>query len=180
MQLPRRVIYLIVALCIVGMLGLADEYPAMRFRGDAKFSGGPINGYRITMRSIPLAQAGEYAFRFSGLPTQQMSLLLHLDPKTSPSGQALTHLGTTISATLVDRGGHALCQATGALHDGPNEPWLLTFGPSGEAFSHWNCIQLHLRPSETYTLTLRISKVDPQTPKINLVPTIESGGLDLP
>jgi hypothetical protein len=37
-----------------------------------------------------------------------------------------------------------------------------------------------LEPSESYTLTIRIQNVDPNAPKIELIPTLEGGQLDLP
>ena len=59
---------LAVVASIVLMLWLADEYPALRFRGDASFSGGPIFGYSIKMRRIPFYRPGEYVYHLRGLP----------------------------------------------------------------------------------------------------------------
>ena len=57
---------LTVMLLVIALLWFADEYPALRFRGDAKFSGGPVLGYQIKMRPIPFYKAGEYVFHFRG------------------------------------------------------------------------------------------------------------------
>ena len=57
--------------------------------------------------------------------------------------------------------------------------WVLMSGPE-DAYYHVNCLNMKLKPSESYTLTLRIGAVDPNTPRINLIPTLEGGQLDLP
>jgi hypothetical protein len=42
-------IALTVVASIVALLWFGDEYPRLRFRGDAKFSGGSVFGYEIKM-----------------------------------------------------------------------------------------------------------------------------------
>jgi len=63
-------------------MGLADEYPYLRFRGDAKFSGGPILGYQIKMRPIPFTSRRIH-FHFRGIPDEDMSLLLYAEGKSN-------------------------------------------------------------------------------------------------
>lgn len=171
-------IVLVAALCVIALLWFADEYPALRFRGDAKFSGGPVFGYQIKMRPIPFYKAGEYVFHFRGLPNEELSLQLYADGKTDQNRDELIHLDTTLYALLVDQTGHTVCQASGMPRDGQNEHiWVVSGDP---AFWHWNCVHMPLKSSVSYTLTLRISHVDSLTPKINLIPVLEGGQLDLP
>jgi hypothetical protein len=168
-----------VVLSIVAGLLFADEYPFLRFRGDAKFSGGPVFGYQIKMYPIPFYKAGEYVFRFHGIPDEEMSLQLYAEGKTDENREELTHLDTTLDALLVDQYGHVVCQASGMPRDGQNEHiWVVMSGGWEAAFWHWNCVHLPLKPSLSYTLTLRISNVDPKTPKINLLPVLEGGQPD--
>jgi hypothetical protein len=167
--------------CIIMVLLLADEYPAMRFRGDGKFSGGPIFGYRIEMRAIPFYQAGEYRFHFRGVPDEEMSLLLDAGGMTNGNREVLTHLGTTLDALLVDQNGRVVCKATGMPREGQNEHiWVVMSGGLEATFWHWNCVNMPLKPSASYTLDLRIANVDPKTPRVNLLPVIQGGQLDLP
>lgn len=49
-----------------------------------------------------------------------------------------------------------------------------------DSYYHVNCLNMELKPSDSYTLMLRISAVDPNTPRINLIPTLVGGQLDLP
>jgi hypothetical protein len=172
--LKRRVVFAIIV--VVTLLCVADEYPAIRFRGDARFSGGPIWGYTIRMRPIPIDKTGEYVFHLRGLPNEEMSLQLYAEGKSNSDREELTHLSITISAILLDHNGGIVCQATGMPGEGQNE--RMTGGNA--TFWHWNCVQMPFRSSESYTLTLRISGATPSTPHMYLDPTLEGGQPDLP
>jgi len=166
---------------VVVLLFLADVYPALRFRRDAKFSGGPVFGYEIKMRPIPFYRPAEYVFHFRGLPDEERSLQLYAQGKTDKNREELTHLGTTISALLVDQNSRVVCEGSGMPRDGQNERiWVVMSSGLEAAFWHWNCGHMPLKPSSTYTLTLRITKIDPNTPKIDLLPVLEGGQLELP
>ena len=186
---------------LVALLAAADEYPAMRFRGDGKFSGGPVLGYSIAFRRIPFSVVGEYVFHFRGAPKEEMSLQLYTDGKNGDNRAELTNLQTHMEATLADQSGHTLCHGAGVV-PAESDPckdckdskvwteqeiearfqreWVLMSGPSDAAYWHANCLRVPLRPSAAYTLTIRIKDVDPKTPKINLIPTLEGGQPDLP
>jgi hypothetical protein len=58
--------------------------------------------------------------------------------------------------------------------------WVLMSRGSEAAFWHWHCVHIPLKSSSSYTLTLRIRDVDQNTPKIDLLPVLEGGQLDLP
>src|SRR5712692_9768104 len=106
MKLSAKKVLLFTAIAVIVVLCFADEYPALRFRGDGKFSGGPVFGYEIRLRSIPFYKAGEYMFHFRGIPHEEMSLLLrtegkkYLNPAYEGSPQddyhELTYLQTAI------------------------------------------------------------------------------------
>jgi hypothetical protein len=109
----------------------------------------------------------------------------------------LTNLSTQLEALLVDQSGRVVCHGAGVVpkEGGPcqdckvwtdeeiaarrQKEWVLMSGPE-DAYYHVNCLNMKLKPSESYTLTLRIGAVDPNTPRINLIPTLEGGQLDLP
>jgi hypothetical protein len=178
MSKTKKVV-LTVFLSIIASLWIADEYLSLRFRGDAFFSGGPVFGYEIRMRPVPFYRPAEYVFHFRGLPDQEMSLQLYAEGKSEENREELTHLDTELDALLVDQNGRIVCHASGVPRDGQNEHiWVLTSGPSVAAFWHWNCTHMPLKPSVSYTLTLRISDVDPKTPKIDLLPVLEGGQFD--
>jgi hypothetical protein len=177
-------------------LVFADEYPALRFQGDGQFSGGPVFGYWIRLKAIPFGQPGEYSFYFRGMPNEEMSLQLYTDGEYNRS--ALTNLSTQLEAVLTDQKGRAVCAGAGVVpKEGQScndckiptdkeiearrqKEWVLMSGPNEAAYYHVNCLNMRLRPSDSYTLKLRVLAVDPQTPHINLIPTLEGGQLDLP
>jgi hypothetical protein len=187
MKMSGKKIALIVAIGAIGIMWLADEYPALRFRGDGRFSGGPIFGYWIRFRMIPLYMPGEYVFHFRGMPKEEMSLQLYAEEKSFDYEAELTHLGTTIEARLVDQNGHMVCEAVGSplvgsrRYDADNpKGWVTMVGGDEAAYWSGNCLRLPLKPSDSYTLTIRIGDIDSKTPNINLIPTLEGGQLDLP
>jgi hypothetical protein len=190
-------VVLITVLALPLLLVFADEYPALRFRGDGRFSGGPVFGYWIRLKAIPFGQAGEYSFHFRGMPNEEMSLQLYAEGKTHDNRSELTNLSTQLEALLVDESGRVVCHGAGVVpkEGGPcqdckvwtdeeiaarrQKEWVLMSGPE-DAYYHVNCLNMKLKPSESYTLTLRIGTVDQNTPRINLIPTLEGGQLDLP
>jgi hypothetical protein len=72
-------VVLITILALSLLLVFADEYPALRFRGDGQFSGGPVFGYWIRLKAIPFGKAGEYSSHFRGMPNKEMSLQLYVE-----------------------------------------------------------------------------------------------------
>jgi hypothetical protein len=180
MESSARNMTLAVIASLILSLCLADEYPVLRFRGDAHFSGGPILGYSIKMRRIPFYRPGEYVYHLRGLPNEEMSFRLDAEGKSDKDRIELTKLGTTLDAALSDENG-VVCQASGKVREGQNESiWVLMSSGSEAAFWHLHCVHIPLKSSSTYTLTLRIRDVDPNTPKIDLVPVLEGGHPDLP
>lgn len=178
---------LILVIGAIGIVWLADEYPALRFRGDGRFSGGPVLGYWIRFRRIPLYAPGEYVFRFRGAPKEEMSLQLYTEEKNFDYEAELTHSGTMIEARLVDQNGHMVCEAVGSPLVGSGKVdrdnqkgWVTMIGGDEAAYWNGNCLRLPLKPSDSYTLTIRIGEIDSKSPKINLIPTLEGGQLDLP
>ena len=178
---------LALVVAIVLMLWLADEFPALRFRGDASFSGGPVFGYSIKMRRIPFYRPGEYVYHLRGLPNEEMSLQLYAEGKSFANEAEITRIGTNIEASLADQAGRTVCQASGSPRIGAGKRddanprgWITMLSPAQAAYWNGNCLRMPLKPSESYTLTIRIQNIDPNAPKIDLVPTLEGGQLDLP
>jgi hypothetical protein len=192
MKRSAKTIAMVVLISTIALLFFADEYPALRFRGDGQLWGGPVFGYVIRMRGIPFYQAGEYVFHFRGMPNEEMSLLLYTqgkkflyvsDEHPPDDGHELTHLKTRIEVTLVDRQGRTVCSGSGLplngdINGNPNG-WILQGGDPA-AYYHTNCLRVALKPSQSYALTIKIPEVDPKAPHINLLPVLEGGQLDLP
>ena len=107
---------MIAILALPLLLVFADEYPALRFRGDGQFSGGPVFGYWIRLKAIPFGQAGEYSFHFRGMPNEEMSpLQLYAEGKTHENRSELTNLSTQLEGLLVDQSGRVVCHGAGVV-----------------------------------------------------------------
>jgi hypothetical protein len=173
-----------IAVVVLGLLFLADEYPLLRFRGDGRFSGGPVFGYWIRMRRIPLYNTGEYVFHFRGAPNEEMSLQLYAEGKGLADEAEIAHLKTNIQASLTDQNGRTICAAQGSPfmrggRDG-SEGWVTMLGPDEAAYWNGTCLRMRLKSSDSYILKIQLRDIDPSTPKINLIPTLEGGQPDLP
>jgi hypothetical protein len=189
-------VVLLTILALPLFLVFADEYPALRFRGDGHFSGGPVFGYWIRLKPIPFGQVGEYTLHFRGMPDEEMSLQLYTDGESDRS--ALTNLSTQLEAVLTNQRGRVVCAGVGVvpkegelcddckiptdkeIEAREQKEWILMSGPNEAAYYHVNCLRMRLKPSDSYTLKLCVLAVDPRTPRINLIPTLEGGQLDLP
>ena len=144
---------LITTAAVIALLWAADEYPAMRFRGDGRFSGGPVWGYQIEFKEIPFYVPGEYVFRFRGVPHEDLVLELH-----AKGNEPDLRVKTVIEAAIVDQKGQAVCQANGPpLEHGQNpNGWVVMQRGDESAYWHWSCAWVGFQPSNSYTMTLRI------------------------
>src|SRR5260370_1664772 len=111
MKLSSKKVVRAVAFAVLLLLLFADEYPALRFRGDGRFSGGPVFGYWIRLGPIPFHRTGEYVFHLRGMPNEEMSLQLYAEGKTGDSRSELTNLNTQLEALLLDQNRRTLCRA---------------------------------------------------------------------
>ena len=127
------------------------------------------------LRSVPFDQPGEYEFHFRQPRSQEMTLLLEVEPFNGASeSQLLTHLRTTIEVKLANHAGRTVCQAAGSPGEGiGNDHWVLRMGGGEAAFWHEGCAEMKLKRSESYTLTIRVRDVDPKTPKIRIHASFE-------
>jgi hypothetical protein len=71
MKLTTKKVVLLTILALPLLLVLADEYPALRFRGDGQFSGGPVFGYWIRLKAIPLGKLANTPFISEACPTKK-------------------------------------------------------------------------------------------------------------
>ena len=141
--------------------------------------------------------AGRRRVTIRGATSNASQRLANAEGKTHENRPELTNLSTQLEALLVDQSGRVVCHGAGVVpkEGGPcqdykvwideeiaarrQREWVLMSGPD-DAYYHVNCLNMKLKPSDSYTLTLRISAVDPNTPGTNLIPTLEGGQLDLP
>jgi hypothetical protein len=136
--------------------------------------------YHAPVGQLPFAQPGTTVFRFSGIPTEQMCLVLRVPGYSHTNRHKLTALSTTISAELLDGSNHVICSATGSPSGPPGEQWLLSSSDARAAFWHVRFRDLALSNRVDYSLRVTIATVDPNTPNVMLQALFEGGGNELP
>lgn len=183
----RKKLLAAVVLGIIAVLWLVVWSPwnVWRYRGDAKLSDGGFFAYPryvLTFPDMPLYEAGEYRFRLQGLPSEEMTLLLYVKNSSGSEEERrrLTSLPTSIDAVLTDSRGKDVCRAAGRPRDSNQDGiWVLMSG--GEAaYWHWQCTQVPVHPSESYSLVIRVTDPDQTADRVVVTPTIQGGGLELP
>jgi hypothetical protein len=128
------------------------------------------------LQSFPLDRPGEHVFHFRQAQKGEMTLLLEVEgPRHGERDrQELTHLGLNIGAALTNHNGRTVCHAIGSPSDGmSNDHWVVSIGHGRAAFWHRACAEIKLKRSESYTLTVRLRDVDPDTPAIKVTPMFE-------
>lgn len=134
------------------------------------------------LQAFSLDQSSEHIFHFRQARTGRMILLLSIEESIGePKRQELTHSRLTIEATVIDHKRRTVCHAVGSPKDGMStDNWVLRTGHGEAAFWHNGCAEIKLKRSESYTLTVRIRDVDPNTPKIKVTPIFERSDNYLP
>jgi hypothetical protein len=124
-------------LAILGIIPLLilvawSPWSALLFHGDGKFSDELFSYPRYWVRfgDIPLNEAGEYHFRFRGLPYEDMGLILYVKGGYPwANSEPLENLQATIEASLTDAKGNAACRASGRPAAGNRDGiWVVMWG----------------------------------------------------
>ena len=69
--------------------------------------------YHATLGDVPLVEAGNYTFNFSGLPSENMTLHLYVVGGPDKNIDLLRELTTELGAYIVDSQDKLICSATG-------------------------------------------------------------------
>jgi len=160
------------------------SYDSSDFRGAASMRDTGVFSYpryHATLGDIPLSEAGDYTLKFSGLPSEQMSLQLYVVGGFDANGDLLRSLTTELSVDIVDSQGKVLCSASGTpSQSDPSARWVLMSSGIDAAFWHNHCVDVAYARHTNYKLHLSISNVDPCSPRVTLRATLEGGGIELP
>jgi hypothetical protein len=172
---------ILIAVCALGVARCKDE--SREFTGaaplrDYGFFSYPR--YHAPVGELPFAKQGTTVFHFSGIPTEQMWLVLRVPGYTLANSHNLTGLSTTISAELLDKSNHVICSATGSPSGPPEEQWILKSSDTEAAFWHVRFRDLVLSNGVDYSLHVTITNIDPNTPNVVLQASFEGGGNELP
>lgn len=180
-------------LLLAGLIGIGiilcliawSPWNSWRYRGDAKFSDGGFFAYPryvLTFSEMPLYKDGEYQFRFKGVPSEEMTLMLYVKGSDGRMAERprLTNLPASIDAALTDTHGKHVCRASGRPKDSNEDGiWVLMSGAEA-AYWHWQCNDILMRSNESYNLVIRVSSAGQAAEKVVVIPKLQGGGLELP
>ena len=177
----RRLVRAIVVVLIIGATTLwLVSYHSYQFRG-----AGPVKDrgilshyrYQAPLGEIPLAKAGTYRLRFSGLPSESLVPLLYVPGAKNDSREPFASLTTQLTVEISDATGNVICAASGSL---AGESWRLYSSPDEGAFWHTRCNGVPFSRHTEYELVAHVSDVDPRSPNVQLMAMLEWGGIELP
>ena len=96
--------------------------------------------YHATLGEIPLADAGDNTLKFSGLPSERMTLQLYVVGGSDADGDLLRSLTTELSAYIVDSQGQVICSAIGTPSKSDSTArWALMSSGVDAAYWHDHC-----------------------------------------
>jgi hypothetical protein len=180
---------LVLAILGVALIALCEPWAKFLYHGDGIFSDSTVLNrprYAIRFNEIPIFQTGKYQYHFRGLPREELTLVLRVNGKPPRPEEELRSLHTVIEAVLLDSHGTDVCKSSRlrsrtlpALND-PDSVWVLSGNARGPMFWHWQCHDFQARSRESYELTIRVTRADPNGEKIFVTPTLEGGGLEFP
>jgi hypothetical protein len=185
MLLPRsrltvRRALAVVAAAVVVLAWLALPYGASRYRGDGAITDRGFWSYpryRISLPPMDLKADRPHLYKLRGTPPVPLTLVLEVvgpRPLEEKDLDALSSVGTRVSVTITDDHGKAVVSASGPLNE-----WVLTRGNQYAAFWHRDWVARRLRQGTTYTLTVSAGGGS-ATPPLEIAPTLEGGGNELP
>jgi hypothetical protein len=159
----------------------AALHQAWRYEGGKIHDSGVISYPRFTapFRPIPFNRAATYSFHFKRFPADQAVVMLNTP--TAPHREQLEKLRTRLSIRVEDERAVTRCEASGFPAGlGPAQAFVTSAPVHATGIWLMSCNGFSVERCDPCTLTLTISDVDPATPSIPLVPTLEGGGIELP
>lgn len=145
--------------------------------------------YHAPLGQVPLTTAGTYTMKFSGLPSEHMTLALYVHGRRVIPISLLTNLTTELSVEITDATGRILCSAidTPAGPDASKQ-WLLTYSynlkyldTNNTETKYWHpkCSDVPFSRNTEYTLRMTIRKLDPRSPDVSMTAILEGGGIEI-
>ena len=176
----RRLGPLIVACALMSSCYVATHYTGWLYRGGRLVNNGIFSRprYEAQFPAIALNIPGSYEYTFSRFPSADA--LVVLATPSEPSVSSIERLATKVRFRVVDQSDQVLCDATGSPGGKDNERLIVTSSGGVLGLWHIGCKPLQLRTCSSCRLLISIGPVDPATPAVLVIPTIQGGGIELP
>ncbi len=176
----RRFAPLVVGCALISSCYVATHYSGWLYRGGRLVNNGIFSRprYEAQFPAIVLNVPRSYEYTFSRFPAADA--LVMLATPSGPSVPSIERLTTKVRLRVVDRNNQVLCDATGSPAGKDNERLIVTSSTGVMGLWHMGCARLQLRTCNSCRLLISIGPVDPATPAVLVIPTIQGGGIELP
>lgn len=156
------------------------HYAGWRYRGGPLIDHGLLGNprYEAPFSGIPFDLGGSYSFSFTRFPGGDAGVMLITPRGLDPD--AIERLGTRLRVRILDQRGNTICQGAGTPAVPNQHQFIVTSSSDLVALYHPGCLRLNLQACNPCRLDVEIEAVDPSTPRVMLVPTLQGGGVDLP
>ncbi len=192
MNLPTRFTAALV-LMLVGCV----PYRKGSFNGPATVTDSSFfSYYRYHFRfspSLSLREKSEQSYRFHGMPKDPMMVWFAVAPFKFGDYEKVQSLTTVLSVELRDDRGTLVCSGTSPLSDSlrgvpeadgqgkwNDDHWVLAAGANDAEFWRPGCGGVKFKRGRSYTLNVKLDRIDPRTPEMSITPWIDGGGNELP
>jgi len=190
MMTKRKTVALACALVVVGTVAvLVVPYRAWSYKGPGQLRDNGVLSYprfQLELPTIPLGGKVHRRVTFTGIPSEDMSLMLYVVGSSFDDEKTLHAAQVQITAQLIEEATPAtprrvICTAAGTPSGKyPESQWVVTTSADHAAFWHCQCLRVPMSRERRYTLDLEISPTGSSLPPKVLVPTLEGGGVELP
>ena len=176
----RRVGWLLVGAALLSSCYLATHYRGWQYRGGRLIDNGLLSRprYQAQFAKIPFNVPGTYSYSFRRFPGADAVVML--STPSGPPEDSIENLSTQLRLRMVNQDGQVLCDGAGSPGGTGQNRVVVTSSTGVTGLWHMSCAALQLRACNPCRLFVSVGPVDPATPNILLIPTVQGGGVELP
>jgi hypothetical protein len=180
-RMMRRFTPLVVGCAVISSCYAATHYRGWLYRGGRLVDNGIFSypRYEAQFPAIAANVAGSYEYELSQFPAADAWVLLTTPSR--PTEASIERLTTKVRLRVIDQNNQVQCDATAFPAGKDDDRLVVTSSTDGvRGLWHLKCARLQLRACNPCRLHISVGPVDPATPAVFIVPTIQGGGNELP
>jgi hypothetical protein len=176
----RRAVPLMLGCVLVSSCYVATHFDGWRYKGGRLVNNGLFSRPRFEapFPAISFNVPGSYEYSFSQFPADDAYVML-VTP-SEPAVASIERLMTRVRLRVIDTNGQLRCDATGSPGRTGDEQLIVNSSAGVIGLYHLGCMSLQLRTCNPCRLQIAIGQIDPATPAVSLVPTLQGAGYELP
>lgn len=176
----RWSVLLVISCVLVSSCYVGTHYDGWRYRGGQLVNNGLFSRPRYEARfpAISFRASGSYEYSFSRFPADDAYVMLATPSEPSPA--SIERVTTKVRLRVVDPNGRPRCEAAGSPAGKGEEQLIVTSSAGVLGLWHRRCASMQLRTCDPCRLQIAVEQIDPTTPAVLLVPTLQGAGYELP